>query len=186
MEKGYMAIRFKHFGFHVYDLDGMVDFYCRMFGLVVSDYSVEDQLQIAFLTGSPDDHHQVVLIGGREPGTQSKHLLNQISYRADSLDEVLEIYRQACAMGLEDIEPVTHGNSWSCYFRDPEGNRQEVYCDTPWYVTQPHFTIMNFDQSTDALRAETEALVRADPSFRMRDEWQAEIRAKIEAALAAR
>lgn len=181
-----MAIRFKHFGIHVYDLDAMVDFYCRTFGFVVSDYSVEDHLEIAFLTASPDDHHQVVLIGGRAPETRSKDLLNQISYKTDSLEEVLAVYRQVRDLGLEDIEPVSHGNSWSCYFRDPEGNRQEVYCDTPWYVTQPHFTLMNFDQPVDALRAETEALVRADPSFRMREDWQRDVRAKIEAALAAR
>lgn len=181
-----MAVRFKHFGIHVYDLDAMVEFYTQMFGMVVSDYSVEDHLQIAFMTASPDDHHQVVLIGGRKEGVQSADLLNQISYKTDTLDELLAIYRSARDQGLDDIEPVTHGNSWSCYFRDPEGNRQEVYCDTPWYVTQPHFTLMNFDQPVDQLRAETEKLVRQDPSFRMRDEWQAEIRASIEAKLAAR
>lgn len=181
-----MAVRFKHFGIHVYDLDRMVDFYSRMFGFVVSDYSVEDQLQIAFLTASPDDHHQVVLIGGRKPGIESRDLLNQISYKTDSLEELLAVYRVARDLELADIEPVTHGNSWSCYFRDPEGNRQEVYCDTPWYITQPHFTIMDFDQPADVLRAATEKLVRQDPSFRMRDEWQKEIRAGIEAKLAER
>lgn len=179
-----MAIQFKHIGIHVYDLDGMVDFYKAMFGLVVSDYSVEDALQIAFMTGSPEDHHQIVLIGGRAPDIQSKHLLNQMSYKADSLEEVLEVYRKAKTMNLDEIEPVTHGNSWSCYFRDPEGNRQEVYCDTPWYITQPHFTLLDFDKSADEIRAETEALVRADPSFRSREEWKAEIREKITAALA--
>ncbi|WP_322966331.1 VOC family protein [Sphingomonas fuzhouensis] len=181
-----MAIRFKHFGIHVYDLDKMVAFYTNMFGFVVSDYSVEDNLQIAFMTGSPDDHHQIVLIGGREPGLVSKHLLNQISYKTDTLDELLAVYRRARDLGLKDIEPVTHGNSWSCYFRDPEGNRQEVYCDTPWYITQPHFTLMDFDQSADELYAQTETLVRADPSCRPRSEWQADIHAKIAAALAAR
>ncbi|MEY9537932.1 catechol 2,3-dioxygenase [Bradyrhizobium diazoefficiens] len=181
-----MALKFKHFGIHVYDLTAMVEFYGKMFGFVVSDYSVDNNLQIAFLTSNPEDHHQVALIGGREPGVVSRHLLNQISYKADSLNEVLATYRCARSMGLDDIEPVSHGNSWSCYFRDPEGNRQEVYCDTPWYVTQPHFTLMNFDQPAETLRAETEALVRADPSFRLRDDWKREIRAKIEAALASR
>lgn len=181
-----MAIQFKHIGIHVYDLDGMTRFYQNMFGLVVSDYSVEDNLQIVFMTGSPDDHHQVVLIGGREPGILSKHLLNQMSYKADGLDEILEVYRKAKELGLDDVETVTHGNSWSCYFRDPEGNRQEVYCDTPWYITQPHLTFLDFDKSAADIRADTEALVRADPSFRPRDEWKSEIRAKITAALAAR
>lgn len=180
-----MAIQFKHVGIHVHDLDGMVEFYKSMFGLVVSDYSVEDYLQIAFMTASPEDHHQIVLIGGRGQGIQSKDLLNQISHKAGSLEEVLKVYRKATTMGLDDIEPVTHGNSWSCYFRDPEGNRHEVYCDTPWYITQPHFTLLDFSKSADEVRAETEKLVRADPSFRSRDDWKAEIRQKITAALAA-
>lgn len=179
-----MAIQFKHIGIHVYDLDAMVEFYKTMFGLVVSDYSVEDDLQIAFLTGSPEDHHQVVLIGGRAPGIQSKDLLNQMSYKAESLEEILEVYRKATEMDLQEIEAVTHGNSWSCYFRDPEGNRQEVYCDTPWYVTQPHFTLLDFSKSPDEVRADTEALVRTDPSLRSRDEWKSEMREKITAALA--
>ena len=32
---------------------------------------------------------------------------------------------------------MDHGNAWSLYFRDPEGNRLEVFCDTQWYVEQP-------------------------------------------------
>lgn len=179
-----MGVRFRHLGIHVYDLAMMVDFYTAMFGFVVSDYSVEDDLEIAFLTSSPDDHHQIVLIGGRKPGIESRDLLNQISYKADSLEEVLGIYARARSLQLEDVDPVSHGNSWSCYFRDPEGNRQEVYCDTPWYITQPHFTLMDFDQPADQVRAQTEALVRGDPSFRLRQDWQDELRTTIEAKLA--
>jgi catechol 2,3-dioxygenase len=32
---------------------------------------------------------------------------------------------------------ATHGNAMSIYFRDPEGNRLEVFMDTPWYCEQP-------------------------------------------------
>ena len=32
---------------------------------------------------------------------------------------------------------MNHGNAWSVYFRDPEGNRIEIFCDTEWYIEQP-------------------------------------------------
>lgn len=176
-------MKFKHVGIHVFDLDLMVDFYKNIFGLVVSDYSVEDKLQIAFMTASPEDHHQVVLIGGRTPGSISKDILNQLSFKVDSLDAVKSTYERVVAAGSGDIEPVSHGNSWSCYFRDPEGNRAEVYCDTPWYIHQPHFTLIDMTKPVAQIYAETEAQCRADPSFRLRSDWMAETRSKIEAAL---
>ena len=39
--------------------------------------------------------------------------------------------------GVTEVVPVTHGNSVSLYFRDPEGNRIECYLDSPWYCAQP-------------------------------------------------
>src|SRR5205085_12324938 len=35
------------------------------------------------------------------------------------------------------VAPIWHGNALSVYFRDPEGNRLEIFLDTPWYVRQP-------------------------------------------------
>jgi catechol-2,3-dioxygenase len=32
---------------------------------------------------------------------------------------------------------VTRGNAWWVYLRDPEGNRLELFIDTPWLVTRP-------------------------------------------------
>jgi len=33
--------------------------------------------------------------------------------------------------------PINHGNAWSLYTRDPEGNALEFVVDTPWFVHQP-------------------------------------------------
>jgi len=38
---------------------------------------------------------------------------------------------------VTQIVPLTHGNAWSVYFRDPELNGVEVFIDTPWHVRQP-------------------------------------------------
>ena len=38
---------------------------------------------------------------------------------------------------VKELVQISHGNAWSMYFKDPEGNRIELFVDTPWYVKQP-------------------------------------------------
>jgi catechol 2,3-dioxygenase len=71
-----------------------------------------------------------------------------------------------------DLVSVTHGNAWSIYFRDPEGNRIEVFADTPWHVTQPVREPIDLDRSEAEILAETEAFCRGRPGFRPMAEWQ--------------
>ena len=33
---------------------------------------------------------------------------------------------------------MNHGNAWSLYFTDPEGNGLECFVDSPFHVTQPY------------------------------------------------
>jgi catechol 2,3-dioxygenase len=62
---------------------------------------------------------------------------------------------------------VSHGNAWSCYFKDPEGNTLEAYLDTPFHVPQPHGVALDLSKSDEEILAETEAHCRADPGFMM-------------------
>lgn len=60
------AVSFSHLGIHVTNLDKMVNFYTRVLGLVLSDRgTLPAGPELAFLSRSPDDHHQVVLATGR-------------------------------------------------------------------------------------------------------------------------
>jgi catechol-2,3-dioxygenase len=68
---------------------------------------------------------------------------------------------------------ATHGNAVSIYFRDPEGNRLEVFLDMPWYCEQPLREPINLDQADDAVMAQAEALARSRPRFQSRDQWMA-------------
>jgi catechol-2,3-dioxygenase len=70
---------------------------------------------------------------------------------------------------------VTHGNAVSVYFRDPEGNRVELFCDTPWYVTQPVREPVDLSLSDEALMHALEMRAREMPGFRPRSEWRAEM-----------
>jgi catechol-2,3-dioxygenase len=72
---------------------------------------------------------------------------------------------------------LNHGNAMSIYFADPEKNTIEVYLDTPWYVSQPHGDPLDLEQSDAQIWAETERVVRADPSFQPVAQWSAEFKA---------
>jgi len=142
--------RLSHVGIYVTDLPKMKDFYTGVLGFVVSDAAPDGR--ITFLSRNPSDHHQVVLVPGRKTERDA---------------------------GCQGLRPVSHGNAWSIYFQDPEGNRIEMFCDTPWYVSQPCGFEINLDKSEDELYRETEAHCRTLPGFKPMEEWRAEISRKI-------
>jgi catechol 2,3-dioxygenase len=76
---------------------------------------------------------------------------------------------------VSDLLCATHGNAVSIYFRDPEGNRLEVFVDTPWYCEQPLREPISLDQPDDAILARAEAIARGRPQFQPRAQWQADM-----------
>ena len=55
----------------------------------------------------------------------------QLSFRVESLDGVKAFYALLKdRTDVSEIRPVSHGNAWSVYFRDPENNRLEVFTDS--------------------------------------------------------
>jgi catechol-2,3-dioxygenase len=108
----------------------MVDFYTRVIGLVVSDRDLtKDRREIAFMTLDPREHHQVVFATGR-PADLAYNLIQQLSFRAESLAALREMYVALKREPIVELAPISHGNAISAYFRDPEGNRLEVFVDT--------------------------------------------------------
>lgn len=67
---------------------------------------------------------------------------------------------------------LNHGNAWSIYFNDPEGNLVEVYVDTPFYVPQPHGDPLELEKTDEQLLRETEEACRKDPGFMLVSEWE--------------
>ena len=61
------------------------------------------------------------------------------------------------------------------FFRDPEGNRLEVFMDMPWYCEQPLREPIDLDQPDEAILARAEAIARSRPKFQSRVQWQAEM-----------
>jgi hypothetical protein len=82
----------------------------------------------------------------------------------------LKRYRQALAKeGVQPERVTDHGNAWAFYFRDPESNPVEMYCDTPSHTPQPRGEPLDLDQSNDEIARRTEAMCRNRPRFMSRE-----------------
>lgn len=176
------ALRFTHIGLFVVDLDLMASFYKDWLGFTETDRGHLDtergRANLVFLSRDPDEHHQIVLVSGR-PEVLEFNVVNQISLKASSVPALQAHYQRLKQAPVSDMAPVTHGNALSLYFRDPEGNRVEVYADTPWYVSQPMRVPAPFDAPTDELMAWSQAHASKLPGFRPRAEWRREMAAKM-------
>jgi len=168
-----------HVGFQVTNLEAMIDFYTRVMGLVLTDRGPYYRGgEIAFLSRNPAEHHQVVLASGRPP--EMGTIINQLSFIVDDLDGLRTFYRTLVAEQVRELAPRNHGNAWSIYFHDPEGNRIELYTPTPWHVGQPYGKPLDLTLPAETLREATYEMIRHDPSFRDRESWQSEMKVFIE------
>lgn len=178
------SLAFSHVGIHVTDIKRMEAFYTRVLRFVVSDRGKTSQGggDIVFMTRDPAEHHQFVIASGR-PADLQYNLINQLSFRVDSLQTLRDLHEELKREpGVKILGPITHGNALSVYFLDPEGNRVEFLIDTPWHVPQPFRIPVDISLPDDKLWASIEKLVRATPGFKPMAEWKAEIREKIDQA----
>jgi catechol 2,3-dioxygenase-like lactoylglutathione lyase family enzyme len=163
---------FSHLGIHVTDLSRMEDFYTRVLGLLVSDRgTLPDGPTLVFLSRDPDQHHQIVLVTGRPPGV-GYNVVNQISFKLPTLAALKEMHARMRAEGVKEFRIVTHGNAWSVYFPDPEGNRLELFVDTPWHTPQPFAEPFDLEAPVETILAQTEAICRSRPGFVARADWR--------------
>ncbi len=149
----------------------MKAFYCGTFDLQETDRGVGGTFRytLVFLSGRDDQHHQLVLASGR--GEDAPSTVMQLSFKVLDLTQLREARRRALALGATGMRGLNHGNAMSLYCQDPEGNTVEIYLDTPWYVSQPHGDPLDLDRDDAALWAETERIVRSDPSYMLASEW---------------
>jgi len=172
------SARLTHLGIFVHDPDAMADFYTRMFGLVVVDRGEFLGKDLTFMTGSIDEHHQVVLVKGRT-GEPTTKILGQVSFRVDSLADLRTFAARSIELGGAELEARNHGNSWSIYFRDPEYNFIEMYVVTPWQVRQPWRVDLDLDLSDDEIQAVTERLIADDGVAIPKDEWERDVSERL-------
>jgi catechol 2,3-dioxygenase len=166
---GPISLSFSHFGFFVSDLEKMKLFYSEVMGFFITDEGQFPNGQsLVFLSRDPTEHHQLVLIAGC-PEDNSFNRINQISFFVKELEELRSFYFTIENETVTDLQTITHGNAWSIYFRDPEGNRIEVYTHTPWYVSQPLREPIDLRLEVEAIHKYTEDLCRNLPGFQSRE-----------------
>lgn len=160
--------RIGHIGLNIRDADVMKDFYTQVMGFTVTDHGPHpvNSCPMLFLSTNPEEHHEIVLIGGR-PDDADYSAAQQLSFLLESLDELREMRDRLVAAGVDINRYACHGNAWSIYFSDPEGNYLELYVHTPWYVPQPYGDDFDLDESNDEIIRKTEALCRNDAGFMM-------------------
>jgi catechol 2,3-dioxygenase len=176
-------VRLTHMGLWVHDLDRMVAFYTRLYGFLVSDRGEARGSRIAFMTLDSGSHHQLVMQEGR-PAEISFNILQQISFRTDSLASVRAYHAALRSEPVSQIQGITHGNAWSVYFHDPEGNRSEIYCDTPWHVAQPFGVPIDLALPEDEIVRLTQDLIRDKPTLMPMESFKAETAARLAAGRA--
>jgi len=159
-------------GMFVADAARMEDFYTRVLGFAATDRGNLGSTTLVFLSRDPKEHHQIVLASGRPEGLPFNPI-NQISFRMAEFAGLREMHRRLAAEKVRDLYPVSHGNALSVYFLDPEGNRIELFVDTPWHCKQPMRVPMDLKLSDDELWAWAEAEARKQPDFMPIDEWRA-------------
>lgn len=165
-----------HAGIYVRDLARMTRFYTEIMNLHISDrgHGFSMPVNIVFLTADPTKHHQFILAEGRKDDGPST--VNQLSFKVQSLDELREMHQRVKGEGVKQLRSINHGNAWSVYFEDPEGNTVEIYMDTPWYVSQPHGDLLDLSLPNEEIFKLSEAMCRNDANFMPVGEWEDKMR----------
>ena len=162
------------------DLDRLVAFYCDVLGFQVTNRGdVPGGSEIAFLSQDPTDHHQIAMVGGAEVHDRAFVMVDHLAFRTGSLDDLRAIRARLGEAGIEGIIPICHGNAWSLYFSDCEGNGLECFVDTPFHVAQPFAQPYDLDQSDAELLESTRKLIEDQPEFRPMAEWQEEFATRL-------
>src|SRR4029453_19448125 len=94
----------------------------------------------------------IALMGGR-PDPADPHLINQISMRVGSLDDLRVMRKRLVAEGYRIEGSVNHASAIGCYFFDPEGNRTEGFWVTGRPCWAPTAPPLDMEQAAGEVRA---------------------------------
>ncbi len=167
----------------VRDLDAMVAFYTDVLGFLVTNRGepAPGMGEMAFLSQDPSAHHQIVLVETPEPPARAFMLADHLAFRTATLDDLRAIDGRLAAAEVDPVFPVSHGNAWSLYFTDPEGNGLECFVDSPFHVAQPYAGGLDLSAADDAIEATTRGEIESLPEFQPFDEWRAALAERLDA-----
>ena len=91
------------------------------------------------------------------------NVVHQVSFRLGELAELRKVAQrivEETQIDLSQLDQLDHGNAWSLYFRDPEGNMLELYVETPWQIKHPFAQPFDVMQPDDVIVGTTCERVR--------------------------
>jgi catechol 2,3-dioxygenase-like lactoylglutathione lyase family enzyme len=143
-----------HIGLYVRDLESMVAFYRDVLGMQVTKQNW--RAGVVFLSADPESvDHEIALMRGR-PSAEDPRLIQQISLRVATLDDLRAFHRRLLAEGYRIEIVANHASAIGCYFLDPEGNRTEVFWVTGRPCWVPTVTPIDIHQPDAAVLAEVD------------------------------
>jgi catechol 2,3-dioxygenase len=145
-----------HVGIYVRDLERMVAFYRDVLGMRITKQNW--RAGVVFLSADPEAvDHEIALMRGR-PDAADPHLIQQISMRVSSLDDLRAFHRRLTEDRYRIEGVVNHASAIGCYFFDPEGNRTEVFWVTGRPCWVPTVCPIDIHQPDEAVLAEVDRL----------------------------
>lgn len=167
-----MKLSWSHAVIYVRDQTTMLDFYTNVLGFRITDRGplAEGAPDIVFLSNDSEEHHQIAMVQVRQDDKPS-NTINHFAFRVESLEEVIELNSTLKGMEGININPMSHGNTLSIYFNDPEHNGLEVFWDTPWHVRQPQGKVWDTSLDKEAALSWVEENFKSEPGFEPREDY---------------
>ena len=168
----------------VRDLDRMVGFYSEVLGFRVTNRGepLPGMGEMVFMSQDPNAHHQIVLVHTPDPAPRAFMLADHMAFRTGTLDDLRAIGERLAEAEVADVLPISHGNAWSLYFTDPEGNGLECFVDSPFHVAQPYGDALDLSATDDQIEATTRGLIESLPEFQSFDAWRAAMADRLDRA----
>lgn len=174
-----MGLKLSHAFINVADLDKTVPFYTDILGFHVTDRGpLRDDVEAVFMSQDPDNHHQIALANTLKDGAGARNMAH-VAFRMESLDDLRGMKKRLASEGIDVGREISHGNAWSLYFTDPEGNGVECFVDTPFHVSQPQGKPTDLDLDDAALLDKTKQDFEQEPEFGAYTDWQDAMRRRL-------
>lgn len=174
-----MGLKLSHAFINVADLDKVVPFYTDVLGFQVTDRGLlRGEVEAVFMSQDPENHHQIALANTLKGGEATRNMAH-VAFRMETIGDLRDLKKRLASEGIDVRREVSHGNAWSLYFTDPEGNGVECFVDTPFHVSQPQGKPTDIDLDDDALLEKTRADFQDEPEFGAYTDWQEALRRKL-------